>query len=54
MAGWGLASTSSGGRGLTVLQVHEQYLGQTVEPIGAFILLACLGAIARAPMVTPR
>lgn len=45
MAGWGLTSTSSGGGGLTALQVHVQYLGQTVDPIGAFILLACLGAI---------
>lgn len=45
MAGWGLSSTASGGGGLTVLQVHKQYLGQMVDPIGAFILLACIGAL---------
>ncbi len=45
MAGWAQASTSSGGAGLTALQVHEHYLGQTVDPIGAFILLACIGAL---------
>ncbi|MGD0318524.1 MAG: hypothetical protein ABSB56_02350 [Nitrososphaerales archaeon] len=45
MAGWALASASSGGAGPSALQVHEQYLGQTVDPIGAFILLACIGAL---------
>jgi hypothetical protein len=45
MAGWGMSSASSGGGGLTALQVHEQILGWTSEPIGAFILLACIGAI---------
>ena len=45
MAGYGLASTGSGGLGLTALQVHVQYLGQLEDPIGGFILLACIGAI---------
>jgi hypothetical protein len=45
MAGWGLASASEGGGGLTAGQVHVQYLGQLVNPIGAFILVAVLGAV---------
>jgi len=45
MAGWGLSAASGGGGGLTALQVHEQYLGQLVNPIGGFILLACIGAL---------
>jgi hypothetical protein len=45
MAGWALAPTTEGGGGLTALQVHVQYLGQTVDPIGGFILLACIGAL---------
>lgn len=43
-AGWGIASAGSGGGGLTSLQVHEQILGWTAEPIGGLILLACIGA----------
>ncbi|MDA4120924.1 MAG: hypothetical protein OK404_00780 [Thaumarchaeota archaeon] len=45
LAGWGAAPTSSGGGGLTGLQIHEQILGWTTQPIGALILLAALGAI---------
>jgi hypothetical protein len=45
MAGWGSAATSSGGGGLSALQVHEQILGWTTDPIGALILVAALGAI---------
>lgn len=45
MGGVGLASASEGGGGLTAGQVHVLYLGQLVNPIGAFILLAALGAI---------
>jgi len=45
MAGWGLTAASSGGGGLSALQVHEQYLGQLTDPIGGFILLACIGAV---------
>jgi hypothetical protein len=44
MAGWAAASPPSG-RGLTPLQIHEQILGWTVDPIGAMILLAALGAV---------
>ena len=44
MAGYGLATTGSGGLGLSPLQVHVQYLGQLEDPIGGFILLACIGA----------
>jgi len=45
MAGWAGTATAAGGGGLTDLQIHEQYLGWTVDPIGALILLAALGAI---------
>lgn len=45
MGGRGIAAVSSGGGGLTASQVHVQYLGQLVNPIGAFIILAALGAV---------
>ena len=45
LAGWASAPTSSGGEGLTSLQIHEQILGQLTDPIGALILLAVLGAL---------
>jgi len=45
MGGRGIAAVSSGGEGLTAYQVHVQYLGQLVDPIGAFIILAALGAV---------
>jgi hypothetical protein len=45
LAGWAAAPADYGGGGLTPLQVHEQILGWTVEPIGALILLASMGAL---------
>lgn len=45
LAGWASAATSSGGEGLTPLQIHEQILGSLTDPIGAMILLAVLGAL---------
>ena len=45
LAGWGAAPAASGGGGLNPGQVHEQILGWMVDPIGAFILLAAIGAI---------
>ena len=44
LAGWG-AATPPAGAGLSGLQIHEMYLGPLVDPIGALILLAALGAI---------
>jgi len=44
-AGYALAGTTSGGLGESALQVHETILGQTSDPIGALILLACIGAL---------
>ncbi len=45
LAGWGLSSTASGGGGLTTAQVHVQFLGRLVNPIGALIMVAALGAV---------
>jgi hypothetical protein len=45
MAGAASASVASGGLGYTGLQIHEQILGQLVNPIGGFVLLAAVGAI---------
>lgn len=45
LAGWAATATSGGGEGLTDLQIHEQILGQLVDPIGLFILLAAVGAV---------
>jgi hypothetical protein len=45
LAGWAGAATSQGGLGYTDEQIHVHYLGQLVDPIGAFVLLACLGAL---------
>lgn len=45
LAGWAGAPAASGGRGFTDLQIHETYLGQLVNPIGAFVVLACIGAL---------
>ena len=45
LAGYELTPTSSGGLGYTDLQVHVTTLGALVDPIGAFILLAALGAL---------
>ncbi len=44
LAGWAGAA-APGGEGLTPAQVHVQILGNLVNPIGAFILLAALGAL---------
>ncbi|MDA4124536.1 MAG: hypothetical protein OK438_03690 [Thaumarchaeota archaeon] len=45
MAGWGMTAATSGGGGLNPGQVHEQILGWMTQPIGAFILLAAVGAL---------
>ena len=45
MAGWAATPTAQGGGGFTVGQVHEQILGGLVNPIGAFIMVAALGAV---------
>ncbi len=44
LAGWTAGSTNNGGLG-TPGAVHSQVLGWMVEPIGAFILVAALGAL---------
>ena len=44
-AGADAAPVSSGGLGYTALQVHENVLGQLVNPIGALVLVAALGAV---------
>lgn len=44
-AGYAAAAVSQGGLGLTDEQIHVQYLGQLVDPIGALVLLATLGAV---------
>lgn len=45
LAGWAGTAAAAGGRGFTDLQIHETYLGQLVDPIGEFIILACIGAL---------
>jgi|SRR5579862_3347057 len=45
MAGYAAAPVSEGGLGYTPLQVHVNYLGQLVNPIGGLVLLAAVGAI---------
>jgi hypothetical protein len=45
LAGWSSAPVTSGGLGFTPGQVHVAYLGGLVNPIGAFVLLAALGAV---------
>jgi len=45
MAGYAAAPVASGGLGYTGGQIHVAYLGQLVNPIGAFVLVAALGAI---------
>jgi hypothetical protein len=44
-AGWAAAPVAQGGGGLNAGQIHVDYLGQLVNPIGAFILIAALGAV---------
>ena len=45
LAGWAAAAVSSGGLGYTDYQIHVTYLGQLVNPIGGFVMLAALGAV---------
>ena len=45
VGGWAAAATQTGGGGETALQIHETILGQLTYPIGAFVLLAAVGAI---------
>lgn len=45
MAGWSGAAVSSGGLGYTNYEIHTHYLGQLVDPIGALVMLAALGAV---------
>ncbi|MEM3185421.1 MAG: hypothetical protein QXQ39_01910 [Conexivisphaerales archaeon] len=45
MAGWAAAPVNQGGGGYTALQIHEKILGQLVDPIGLFALLAAFGAL---------
>ena len=45
LAGWSGAPVASGGLGYTNEQIHVAYLGQLVNPIGGFVVLACLGAL---------
>jgi hypothetical protein len=45
LAGWAAVPVASGGGGLNGGQIHEQILGQLTYPIGAFIVLAALGAL---------
>jgi len=44
-AGAAAAPVASGGLGYTSLQVHENILGQLVNPIGGLVLVAALGAV---------
>jgi|SRR5271157_27911 len=45
LAGWESAPTTEGGLGYSAGQVHVATLGALVTPIGAFILLAAVGAL---------
>jgi len=45
LAGWEGTAVSGGGLGYTDYQIHVATLGALVTPIGAFILLAALGAL---------
>jgi hypothetical protein len=44
-AGWAGAAAAEGGKGLAPGQIHVQILGGLVDPIGAFILMAAIGAL---------
>lgn len=44
-AGVAAASTASGGLGWTTLEIHENILGPLVNPIGALVVIAALGAL---------
>ena len=45
LAGWAGAAVSDGGLGYSNYQIHVTYLGQLVNPIGALVMLAALGAV---------
>ena len=45
LAGWSGAAVSSGGLGYTDYQIHVQYLSHFIDPIGALVILAALGAV---------
>ncbi|HYA55526.1 MAG TPA: hypothetical protein VED22_01885 [Nitrososphaerales archaeon] len=45
LAGVAAAPVSEGGLGYSAGQIHVNILSWTVNPIGGFILLACLGAV---------
>lgn len=45
IGGWAGAAVSAGGLGYNDEQIHIHYLSVLVNPIGAFITLACLGAL---------
>ena len=45
LAGWASTAVSSGGLGLNGGQIHVQILGALTYPIGAFVVLAALGAL---------
>jgi hypothetical protein len=45
IAGWMSASVSSGGLGYTAGQIHVNDLAIVEEPIGALVLMACVGAL---------
>jgi hypothetical protein len=44
-AGYAGTAVASGGLGYTDYQIHVHYLSQLVNPIGALVLLAALGAL---------
>ena len=45
VGGWAGTPVSEGGLGYTDEQIHVHYLSQLVDPIGALVLVACLGAV---------
>ncbi len=45
IAGWAAAPTAAGGAGFNPGQVHALILGWTPQPIGAFLLVAAIGAL---------
>lgn len=45
LGGWAGAAVAEGGLGYTDEQIHVHYLSQFVDPIGALVLVACIGAI---------
>jgi hypothetical protein len=46
LGGWAAAPVSDGGLGYNDLQIHINYLSHFEDPIGAFIVIACIGALA--------